>query len=185
MKGEDQPLRTLTHTHTGHQIECLARAPLWAVGLNYKHGTGHGVGAFLNVHEGIRSLSLQTCPLPPPSPSPSLFPPPPLPSSLPPLPPPSPLSLLPPPLFLLPPPPLPLSLPPLPPPSPPLPPPSSLLPPPSPLSFLSPSNFSYLPSFLEYALVQASSTTLSNSTLCPSFLSPSLQGHRVSVPVQA
>ena len=36
----------------GHRIEALARAPLWEVGLDYLHGTGHGVGAFLNVHEG-------------------------------------------------------------------------------------------------------------------------------------
>jgi len=41
----------------GHRIECLARAPLWAAGLNYKHGTGHGVGAFLNVHEGPQGIS--------------------------------------------------------------------------------------------------------------------------------
>jgi Xaa-Pro aminopeptidase len=36
----------------GTAIDALARAPLWAAGLNYAHGTGHGVGAFLNVHEG-------------------------------------------------------------------------------------------------------------------------------------
>jgi len=41
----------------GHRIECLARAPLWAAGLNYKHGTGHGVGAFLNVHEGPQGIN--------------------------------------------------------------------------------------------------------------------------------
>ena len=33
-------------------LEMLARAPLWRDGLNYLHGTGHGMGAFLNVHEG-------------------------------------------------------------------------------------------------------------------------------------
>jgi len=32
----------------------LARTALWDVGLEYLHGTGHGVGAFLNVHEGKR-----------------------------------------------------------------------------------------------------------------------------------
>ena len=37
---------------TGHMIDCLARKSLWDVGLDYLHGTGHGVGAFLNVHEG-------------------------------------------------------------------------------------------------------------------------------------
>ncbi|MEZ4851387.1 MAG: aminopeptidase P family protein [Bacteroidia bacterium] len=40
----------------GYQIEGLARQPLWAHGLNYGHGTGHGVGFFLNVHEGPQSL---------------------------------------------------------------------------------------------------------------------------------
>ena len=41
----------------GYQIEGLARQPLWAHGLNYGHGTGHGVGFFLNVHEGPQSIS--------------------------------------------------------------------------------------------------------------------------------
>lgn len=37
---------------TGAQLDPLARAPLWAQGLDYNHGTGHGVGSFLPVHEG-------------------------------------------------------------------------------------------------------------------------------------
>ncbi len=37
---------------TGAQIDAFARVPLWQIGLNYNHGTGHGVGAFLSVHEG-------------------------------------------------------------------------------------------------------------------------------------
>ena len=37
----------------GHRLDTLARLPLWEVGLDYLHGTGHGVGAFLNVHEGM------------------------------------------------------------------------------------------------------------------------------------
>ncbi len=41
----------------GHQIELAARLPLWDVGLDYGHGTGHGVGFFLNVHEGPFSIS--------------------------------------------------------------------------------------------------------------------------------
>ena len=41
----------------GHNIDKLARSSLNSVGLNYKHGTGHGVGFFLNVHEGPQSLS--------------------------------------------------------------------------------------------------------------------------------
>jgi Xaa-Pro aminopeptidase len=38
-------------------IDALARAPLWAEGLDFGHGTGHGVGYFLNVHEGPQSIS--------------------------------------------------------------------------------------------------------------------------------
>jgi Xaa-Pro aminopeptidase len=37
-------------------LDALARAPLWAEGLDYGHGTGHGVGYFLNVHEGPQSI---------------------------------------------------------------------------------------------------------------------------------
>ncbi len=38
-------------------LDALARAPLWQHGLDYGHGTGHGVGYFLNVHEGPQSIS--------------------------------------------------------------------------------------------------------------------------------
>jgi Xaa-Pro aminopeptidase len=38
-------------------LDALARAPLWAEGLEFGHGTGHGVGYFLNVHEGPQSIS--------------------------------------------------------------------------------------------------------------------------------
>jgi Xaa-Pro aminopeptidase len=38
-------------------LDALARAPLWAEGLDYGHGTGHGVGYFLNVHEGPQTFS--------------------------------------------------------------------------------------------------------------------------------
>jgi len=41
----------------GAAIDALARLPLWQQGLNYRHGTGHGVGAALNVHEGPQSIS--------------------------------------------------------------------------------------------------------------------------------
>ena len=41
---------------SGPQLDALARAPLWASGLDYGHGTGHGVGYFLNVHEGPQSI---------------------------------------------------------------------------------------------------------------------------------
>lgn len=39
-------------TTTGFHIDALARQALWADGLDYLHGTGHGIGSFLNVHEG-------------------------------------------------------------------------------------------------------------------------------------
>ena len=42
---------------TGSQLDALARAPLWAMGLDYDHGTGHGVGSFLGVHEGPQRIS--------------------------------------------------------------------------------------------------------------------------------
>jgi Xaa-Pro aminopeptidase len=38
-------------------LDALARAPIWAESLDYGHGTGHGVGYFLNVHEGPQSIS--------------------------------------------------------------------------------------------------------------------------------
>lgn len=38
-------------------LDAIARAPLWAEGCDYGHGTGHGVGYFLNVHEGPQSIS--------------------------------------------------------------------------------------------------------------------------------
>jgi Xaa-Pro aminopeptidase len=38
-------------------LDTLARAPIWAGGVDYGHGTGHGVGYFLNVHEGPQSIS--------------------------------------------------------------------------------------------------------------------------------
>lgn len=41
----------------GYQIDTLARQHLWAEGFDYDHGTGHGVGHFLNVHEGPASIS--------------------------------------------------------------------------------------------------------------------------------
>jgi Xaa-Pro aminopeptidase len=41
---------------SGPQIDALARAPLWAAGMDYGHGTGHGVGYFLNVHEGPHGI---------------------------------------------------------------------------------------------------------------------------------
>ena len=42
---------------TGAQLDTLARRPLWEVGLDYDHGTGHGVGSYLGVHEGPQRIS--------------------------------------------------------------------------------------------------------------------------------
>ena len=47
----------LKKSFNGYLIDKLARKPLKNVGLNYSHGTGHGVGFFLNVHEGPQSIS--------------------------------------------------------------------------------------------------------------------------------
>ncbi|KIY53464.1 putative Xaa-Pro aminopeptidase P [Fistulina hepatica ATCC 64428] len=41
---------------SGYQLDVFARRPLWEVGLDYRHGTGHGIGAFLNVHEGPHGI---------------------------------------------------------------------------------------------------------------------------------
>ena len=41
----------------GIQLDALTRQPLWALGMDFNHGTGHGVGYFLNVHEGPQSIS--------------------------------------------------------------------------------------------------------------------------------
>src|SRR5215510_14682050 len=42
---------------TGAQLDAFARRPLWDAGLDYSHGTGHGVGSYLSVHEGPQSIS--------------------------------------------------------------------------------------------------------------------------------
>ncbi len=42
---------------TGTQLDVLARQYLWEIGLDYQHGTGHGVGSFLSVHEGPQQIS--------------------------------------------------------------------------------------------------------------------------------
>lgn len=48
----------------GAQLDALARINLWKDGLSYLHGTGHGVGHFLNVHEGPQSIRLNENPTP-------------------------------------------------------------------------------------------------------------------------
>lgn len=51
---------------TGYQLDLLARLALWRDGLDYQHGTGHGVGAFLNVHEGPHLIGSRMAPNDPP-----------------------------------------------------------------------------------------------------------------------
>ncbi|KAI9089265.1 hypothetical protein K1719_029544 [Acacia pycnantha] len=43
----------------GHALDILARVPLWKDGLDYRHGTGHGIGSYLNVHEGPHLISFR------------------------------------------------------------------------------------------------------------------------------
>ncbi|MEM7320272.1 MAG: aminopeptidase P family protein [Pseudomonadota bacterium] len=50
----------------GRDIECVARQPLWMAGQDFNHGVGHGVGAYLSVHEGPQRLSrISSVPLEP------------------------------------------------------------------------------------------------------------------------
>ena len=46
----------------GNCLDSFARQFLWDVGLNYGHGTGHGVGMYLNVHEGPMGISWRPYP---------------------------------------------------------------------------------------------------------------------------
>ncbi|MGM0597001.1 MAG: aminopeptidase P family protein [Myxococcota bacterium] len=46
---------------SGKQLDTVSRLPLWKKGLNYGHGTGHGVGSYLNVHEGPHAISYYRC----------------------------------------------------------------------------------------------------------------------------
>ena len=49
---------------SGTQLDVLARQALWRDGLNYLHGTGHGVGSYLNVHEGPHQIRMEWKPAP-------------------------------------------------------------------------------------------------------------------------
>lgn len=58
LKGHIALARAVFPTGTaGHQLDALARFHLWQAGLDYAHGTGHGVGAFLSVHEGPQRIA--------------------------------------------------------------------------------------------------------------------------------
>ena len=48
---------------TGVGVDTVARQFLWSHGLNYRHGTGHGIGSFLNVHEGPIGIGTRPAPV--------------------------------------------------------------------------------------------------------------------------
>lgn len=50
------------HGTCGTQLDVLARLPMWKAGINYLHGTGHGVGSFLSVHEGPHQFRMNHMP---------------------------------------------------------------------------------------------------------------------------
>ena len=49
---------------SGCQLDSLARQPLWDIGLDFEHGTGHGVGAYLGVHEGPHRIAKRSADVP-------------------------------------------------------------------------------------------------------------------------
>lgn len=59
LRGHINLARAVFPSNTpGPFLDVLARQPLWDLGLNYNHGTGHGVGHFLNVHEGPQGIAM-------------------------------------------------------------------------------------------------------------------------------
>lgn len=53
-------LATFPEDTPGIALDILARGPLWKMGLDYAHGTGHGVGAHMSVHEGDYKILKQS-----------------------------------------------------------------------------------------------------------------------------
>ncbi|WP_061858919.1 aminopeptidase P family protein [Clostridium colicanis] len=53
----DLTMQRFLYGTTGSNIDIIARIPLWNAGMDFKHGTGHGIGFFLNVHEGPQRIS--------------------------------------------------------------------------------------------------------------------------------
>ena len=49
---------------SGTQLDALARQAMWREGMNFMHGTGHGVGSYLNVHEGPHQIRMEYKPAP-------------------------------------------------------------------------------------------------------------------------
>lgn len=54
----DLAMQRFLYGATGSSLDILARIPLWNAGMDFKHGTGHGIGFFLNVHEGPHRVSM-------------------------------------------------------------------------------------------------------------------------------
>ena len=64
LKGHiDLAMAVFPERTRGVQLDILARQPIWKRHMNYLHGTGHGVGAFLNVHEGPHSIRMEENPV--------------------------------------------------------------------------------------------------------------------------
>lgn len=54
----DLTMQRFLYGTTGSNLDIIARIPLWNEGMDYKHGTGHGIGFFLNVHEGPHRIAM-------------------------------------------------------------------------------------------------------------------------------
>ena len=54
----DLTMQKFLYGTTGSNLDIIARIPLWNAGMDYKHGTGHGIGFFLNVHEGPHRIAM-------------------------------------------------------------------------------------------------------------------------------
>ena len=64
LKGHiDLAMAVFPERTRGAQLDILARQPIWRHRMNYLHGTGHGVGSFLNVHEGPHSIRMEDNPV--------------------------------------------------------------------------------------------------------------------------
>lgn len=62
LKGNLRLANAVVKKSDGSNIDILARTPLWELGYDYRHGTGHGVGYLLNVHEGPQNIRMKkTC----------------------------------------------------------------------------------------------------------------------------
>lgn len=65
LKGHIQlAMLKFPHGASGTQLDAIARKDMWREGMNYLHGTGHGVGSYLNVHEGPHQIRMEWKPAP-------------------------------------------------------------------------------------------------------------------------